>query len=134
MRPCSIASPSNGLLTFDRDPITRAPTVEIAHEALITAWPKFRAWIEEDRDALRMRRDVEMASTHWNDSGRDDSDLFRGVRLAATVEWSNEHPEMVGEVDREFIATGQARHEQEVRRRAGRPVASGNGWSSVPPP
>ena len=28
------------LLTFDREPSSRAPTVEIAHEALLDAWPR----------------------------------------------------------------------------------------------
>jgi DNA-binding SARP family transcriptional activator/tRNA A-37 threonylcarbamoyl transferase component Bud32 len=30
------------LLSFDRDPATRAPTVEVAHEALIREWPRLR--------------------------------------------------------------------------------------------
>jgi hypothetical protein len=40
------------LLTGDRDPQTRVPTVEVAHEALLREWPRLRAWIEEDRDEL----------------------------------------------------------------------------------
>ncbi|MFI8816812.1 MULTISPECIES: nSTAND1 domain-containing NTPase [unclassified Streptomyces] len=31
------------LVTIDEE------TIELAHEALITAWPRLRAWIEEDR-------------------------------------------------------------------------------------
>jgi hypothetical protein len=31
------------LLTFDRDPATREPTVEVAHEALLRNWPRLRA-------------------------------------------------------------------------------------------
>ena len=31
------------LLTFDRDAATRTPTVEVAHEALLSEWPRFRA-------------------------------------------------------------------------------------------
>src|SRR6185312_14040734 len=37
------------LVAFDRDPSTREPTVEVAHEALLTRWPRLRAWIDEDR-------------------------------------------------------------------------------------
>jgi DNA-binding SARP family transcriptional activator/WD40 repeat protein len=104
------------LLTFDRDPITRAPTVEIAHESLITAWPALSAWVDEDRDALRVRREVELASRHWDASGRDDSDLYRGMRLDVAAGWSHEHPEMVEEVERQFIAISQARAEQALAK------------------
>ena len=34
------------LLTFDRDPITRGPTVEVAHEALLRAWGRLRQWLD----------------------------------------------------------------------------------------
>ena len=33
------------LITFDRDPVTREPTVEVAHEALIREWPRMRTWV-----------------------------------------------------------------------------------------
>ncbi len=41
------------LLTFDREPTTREPTVEIAHEALLTSWNRLRTWIDEAREGLR---------------------------------------------------------------------------------
>ncbi len=41
------------LLTFDREPSTREPTVEIAHEALLTAWARLRTWIDDAREDLR---------------------------------------------------------------------------------
>ena len=37
------------LLTFDREPATREPTVEIAHEALLGAWDRLRTWIDDAR-------------------------------------------------------------------------------------
>ena len=33
------------LVSFDRDPTTREPTAEVAHEALIREWPRLRQWI-----------------------------------------------------------------------------------------
>src|SRR5690606_31705182 len=32
------------LLLVDRDPVTRSPTVEVAHEALLRDWPRLRNW------------------------------------------------------------------------------------------
>ena len=34
-------------LAFDRDHASGAPTVEVAHEALLTEWERLRGWIEE---------------------------------------------------------------------------------------
>jgi hypothetical protein len=42
------------LLSFDRDLVTREPTVEIAHEALPTEWSRLRAWIDESDAAIAM--------------------------------------------------------------------------------
>ena len=44
------------LLTFDREPSTREPTVEIAHEALLDAWVRLGRWIDEAREDLRQER------------------------------------------------------------------------------
>ena len=32
------------LLTLDRQPTSREPTVELVHEALLDAWPRLRGW------------------------------------------------------------------------------------------
>ena len=41
------------LLSFDSDPRTGAPTVEIAHDALIVEWERLRDWIDAARDDIR---------------------------------------------------------------------------------
>ena len=40
------------LLTFDRDPVTRGPTVEVAHEALLREWDLFGGWVTARRATL----------------------------------------------------------------------------------
>ena len=57
------------LLTFDRDPASRTPTVEVAHEALLEHWPRLRGWIDAARDDLLTRRRV-AASGVGLDRGR----------------------------------------------------------------
>ena len=44
------------LLSFDRDPVTRGPTVEVAHEALLREWGRLREWLESSRDDVRTQR------------------------------------------------------------------------------
>ncbi|WP_406445414.1 hypothetical protein OHB00_49520 [Streptomyces sp. NBC_00631] len=68
------------LLTLDDD------AVDLAHEALITAWPRLRGWIDAERDRLRLHRQLTAAATGWDDVGRDPGALYRGTRLAAAEE------------------------------------------------
>ncbi|MYY05066.1 MULTISPECIES: hypothetical protein [unclassified Streptomyces] len=57
-------------------------SVDLAHEALLTAWPRLRGWIDEDRERLRLHRRLTEAATGWQDLGRDPGALYRGVRLS----------------------------------------------------
>jgi WD40 repeat protein len=68
------------LLTLDDD------TVDLAHEALITAWPRLHAWIDSERSRLRLHRRLTEDAQAWNDLGRDPGALYRGSRLAAAEE------------------------------------------------
>ena len=69
------------LITADTD------TVEIAHEALLQAWPRLRQWIDADTIGARIHRQLTAAAEEWRDSGRDSSVLYRGGRLSAIEEW-----------------------------------------------
>jgi formylglycine-generating enzyme required for sulfatase activity len=46
------------------------PTVEVAHEALLTNWPRLKDWIEVNAEQLRARRDLERAAREWREAGR----------------------------------------------------------------
>lgn len=108
------------LLTFDRDPQSRQPTVEIAHEALIATWDRLGAWIDEDRDGLLLVRNVGTAAQSWADSGRDDGELYRGARLESVAAWAAAHPGALGSIESEFVAASEALAEQEADERAAR--------------
>ena len=43
-------------LVASRLVIADQDTVEVAHEAVCRAWPRLRAWLDEDRDGLRLHR------------------------------------------------------------------------------
>ncbi|MDI6407686.1 DNA-binding protein [Streptomyces albus] len=68
------------LLTLDGD------TVDLAHEALITSWPRLRRWIDEDRERLRAHRRLTEAAHSWQELDRDPGALYRGSRLAEATE------------------------------------------------
>ncbi|MFI6936691.1 helix-turn-helix domain-containing protein [Streptomyces sp. NPDC050287] len=68
------------LLALDGD------TVELAHEALITSWPRLGRWIDEDRVRLVAQRRLGEDARAWLELGRDPGALYRGVRLDRAAE------------------------------------------------
>ena len=68
-----------GLLTFDLDRVIGAPTVEIAHEALLVHWSRLADWIEDLRDDLRLRRRLADATGEWEAAGRAPGYLAAGA-------------------------------------------------------
>jgi len=76
------------LLTFDRDPLTRGPTVEVAHEALLREWGRLRNWLEESRADVRLQRLLAAAAGEWEGAGREPSYLLTGARLAQFAGWA----------------------------------------------
>ncbi|MDX3640958.1 helix-turn-helix domain-containing protein [Streptomyces sp. MB09-02B] len=99
------------LLTLD------GPTVDLAHEALITAWPRLRGWIEEDRDRLRAHRQLTEAARSWEELGRDAGALYRGSRLATAREYFGGpgHTDDLTDQEAAFLAAGLGALEQEER-------------------
>ena len=74
---------TNRLIVTDHHPVTREPTLEVAHEALLREWPRLTAWIDADRDTIRVRRALTAAAHDWRATPDDDATLYRGTRLAA---------------------------------------------------
>ncbi|WP_203874778.1 nSTAND1 domain-containing NTPase, partial [Planobispora takensis] len=66
-----------------------ADTVQIAHEALIRAWPRLHQWLTTDREDLCVHRELTQAAQAWTELGRDPGALYRGARLVIAREWVN---------------------------------------------
>lgn len=78
------------LITFDRDPVTRSPTVEVAHEAIIREWQRLRDWLDESRNDVRMQRTLSGLANEWHEAQQDVSFLMRGIRLDSYQKWAQE--------------------------------------------
>ncbi len=78
-------------------------TAEVAHEVLIRRWPTLRRWLEEDRDGIRLHRRLTDAARLWDVAGRESTDLYRGTRLDAAVEWARANGELLNATERDFI-------------------------------
>ena len=100
-------------LTFDRDPSTREPTVEIAHEALLGAWGRLRGWIDQMREDLRQERRLARAAAEWRASDRDPSFLMRGVRLEQVASWQASTDLAIAERERAYLKASLDQRDRE---------------------
>ncbi len=104
---------SHRLLSFDRDPSTRMPTVEVAHEALIREWDRLRHWVDDDRMGMRTLRHLTSSSAGWNAADRDPAELYRGARLEAALAWAEGHREDLATVELEFLEASRSLRDRE---------------------
>jgi WD40 repeat protein/DNA-binding CsgD family transcriptional regulator/tRNA A-37 threonylcarbamoyl transferase component Bud32 len=110
------------LLTFDRDPATREPTVEVAHEALIQRWELLREWIDASRADIRQQRLLAAAVQEWQKAKQDPSYLLTGSRLTQFEAWAGQTSIALSPDERAFmqasIAERQRQFELERQRQA----------------
>ncbi len=109
------------LLTLDRDPKTRAPTIEIAHEALIREWQRLRDWLSSGRESVRMQRRLAAGAEEWRVSNRDASFLLRGGLLQQMEDWATTTDIALTDEERGYLAASIVeRRAQEAREEARR--------------
>ncbi|MFL5455096.1 MAG: protein kinase domain-containing protein [Myxococcales bacterium] len=79
-------------------------SVELAHEALLTAWGTLARWIKEESGHELVRQRVEAAAAEWVRSGRDTEALWGSRRLPETRALD---PRLLSETAREFLGKSQ---------------------------
>lgn len=93
-----------------------AGVVELSHEALLSEWPRYRGWLEEDRVGRRLHAHLTAAAGEWEARGRDHGDLYRGARLAAALDWGAQHRYDLDRLERSFLAASQFEADRAARR------------------
>ena len=96
---------------------TGEDSAEVAHEALIREWPTLRGWLEENRESLRLHRQLTEAAQEWSRSNCEPDLLYRGARLAQAREWASTHMDEMNELEREFLHGSIAFAEREAMER-----------------
>ena len=111
------------LLSFDRDLQTRGATVEVAHEAILREWERLRDWLRENREDMRLERQLGLAAAEWEQSARDESFLLGGTRLGQFESWAGHAPLALTPLEHAYLEASlaarerQAAAEQERRQR-----------------
>jgi len=100
------------LLSFDRDPVTRGPTVEVAHEALLREWRRLREWLDASRTDVRWQRQLASAAADWEGAQRDPSFLLTGSRLAQFEGWAAGNTISLTQAERAYLDASIAERDQ----------------------
>jgi formylglycine-generating enzyme required for sulfatase activity len=102
---------------------TDATVLDLAHEALITGWPRLQGWVREAREAEQTRRRLEGSAAEWVRRGRAEGGLLDEVELREAEAWLAESGgEMGASADLRALvgasqAAGQAKRKAEVEAR-----------------
>ncbi|GAA2405452.1 hypothetical protein GCM10010191_11650 [Actinomadura vinacea] len=111
------------LLAAARLVVVDHDALDIAHEALIRAWPRLRDWLTEDRDALLRHQRLVHDAVEWERNRRGGDYLYRGERLAA---WDDADFAPLNDLERSFLAASRANADVErTAARRGRRFAIG---------
>jgi WD40 repeat protein/DNA-binding SARP family transcriptional activator len=89
--------------------------VEVAHEALLSHWPRLARWLEEDAQGRALRHHLAPAARDWTLSGRPDAELYRGARLASALDWAAGHTGDLNPAEAEFLEASRAAADRELR-------------------
>jgi hypothetical protein len=103
-----------------------AGTVELSHEALLTAWPLLRdTWLADTHADRIARTRLHTTAADWARHSRDPSYLYTGTLLAAATEAAARigadparHPPL-SQAERDFLHASSHAHRRTVRRRQG---------------
>ena len=98
-----------GLLTVDDD------TVTATHEVVLFSWPRLTAWIDADRDWLRVLTRIRAGAADWDDSGRTEAALPSASATADFQRWRSEQEGETAEspldlVERDYLDAAAGYH------------------------
>ena len=96
---------------------TSEDSAEVAHEALIREWPTLRGWLEDNREELRLQRNLTDAAQEWSELNREPDSLYRGARLAQAREWAASHADEMNTLENEFLNASMEYSEREAAER-----------------
>jgi DNA-binding SARP family transcriptional activator/WD40 repeat protein len=131
------AAAALAVLTKHRLVVARVDDLGIAHEALLTGWPRLHGWLEEGRSRADVRERLAVAAAAWENADHDSAELYRGTRLQAALDTAAASPEDLTSLERAFLtesaaaadrqlAEQRARADREARgRRRARLIAAG---------
>src|SRR5215831_5706164 len=96
------------LVVMGEREVDKRVVAEVAHEALLRAWPRLADWLREERDFLVFKGDTERAQRRWLAMGQVDKALLTGLDLARAEEWLPTRPEDLSREVTAFVQSSAA--------------------------
>jgi WD40 repeat protein len=103
-----------GLITLSQG------SAEIAHEALIHAWPALRTWLEEAATSQHIHRQLTTDAQEWRRLNNAPTAVYRGAQLASAQEWAEGHVDLLSLLEAEFLEFSKFVIEHEAAAQAAR--------------
>ena len=95
------------------------PVAELAHEALIRAWPRLREWLEQDRDFRTWLEEVRRGARSWRAADREPDALLRGAALVTASQWTERRAPDLGRDEVAYVRESEAQERRRARRGRG---------------
>jgi hypothetical protein len=96
-----------------------APTIEVAHEALLREWTRLRNWIGSVEADLRLRTQLESAARLWSETpaNKKTDYVLLGTRLEEAQRWQASFSNAAESLEAQYIAaSAQYEQQQEADR------------------
>jgi hypothetical protein len=119
------------LLSFDRDLVTRGPTVAVAHEAIFAQWERLAGWIEAHREDLILSRRLSAAVADWDSNGRDPAYLVVGGRLSQFEAWAASTDLVFTSTEHDYLVESRAVEDNRIATRRSRRRAITAGFAAA---
>jgi WD40 repeat protein len=90
-----------------------ATIVEVAHEALLRKWPQLRGWLDEEREFLIGKDQLEQDLRDWEEAPDKEKTeaLLTGLKLTRARTWLAAKSLQLSEPERMFIKASAAHHD-----------------------
>ncbi|MEQ4719438.1 serine/threonine-protein kinase [Nonomuraea sp. B19D2] len=92
--------------------------VWLLRPALPHAWPRFRRWVEANRDGLPVHKEILAGARRWERAGRRDGALLQGISLENALQWAATARRNItlSPAERDFLAASAALTRRRARR------------------
>ncbi|MGB7979297.1 MAG: AAA family ATPase, partial [Candidatus Nanopelagicales bacterium] len=91
-------------------------TLEVSHEALLSAWPRLSNWVRTDLDSTRLHRRISDAAAVWRERDQDAALVLRGSLLADAQQLAAQpanSPRTLSSAEQEYLAASTAMEQAE---------------------